>query len=76
MVKREKSSALCIEDNERYQEEVAFYKEKPLEAGFIHPELRNDGIGVENFLQGKVIFITGATGFFAKGTYIYIYIYT
>ncbi|XWS43282.1 hypothetical protein CRYUN_Cryun16bG0089600 [Craigia yunnanensis] len=35
--------------------------------GFKAPEGKDyDGIGIEKFLQGKVIFITGATGFLAK----------
>ncbi|KAE8712990.1 hypothetical protein F3Y22_tig00110220pilonHSYRG00020 [Hibiscus syriacus] len=37
-----------------------------LRVGFIHPNLKKDGIGIENFLKGKVILITGATVFLAK----------
>ncbi|KAE8680068.1 hypothetical protein F3Y22_tig00111392pilonHSYRG00214 [Hibiscus syriacus] len=39
---------------------------RSLQAGFIHPKPKKDGIGIENFLKGKVILITGSTGFLAK----------
>ncbi|WRX23595.1 Fatty acyl-coenzyme A reductase, partial [Theobroma cacao] len=51
----EKSTALYRQDNEKHQEQVTL-KEKPLDAGiFIDPEVKNDGVGVEKFLQGKVL---------------------
>ncbi|KAK6244024.1 hypothetical protein QUC31_010433, partial [Theobroma cacao] len=52
----EKSTALYRQNNEKHQEQVTL-KEKPLDAGiFIDPEVKNDGVGVEKFLQGKVFF--------------------
>ncbi|OMO68845.1 Male sterility, NAD-binding protein [Corchorus olitorius] len=50
-------SALQVELNETHEKQVDL-KEKPVE--------KNNGIGIENFLHGKVMFIAGATGFFAK----------
>ncbi|KAK8506711.1 hypothetical protein V6N13_065847 [Hibiscus sabdariffa] len=58
MLKRENTTSLSIEDNENDQMFV--------EAGIVEPTLKKNGIGIENFLQGKVILITGATGFLTK----------
>ncbi|KAK8609669.1 hypothetical protein V6N13_093085 [Hibiscus sabdariffa] len=58
MLKTENTTSLSIEDNENNQRFV--------EAGFVEPTLKKAGIGIENFLQGKVILITGATGFLTK----------
>ncbi|KAL4310791.1 hypothetical protein GQ457_01G025120 [Hibiscus cannabinus] len=58
MLKSENTTSLSVEDNENIQRFV--------HAGFVEPTLKKDGIGIENFLQGKVILITGATGFLTK----------
>ncbi|KAK8609674.1 hypothetical protein V6N13_093090 [Hibiscus sabdariffa] len=58
MLKSENTTSLSVEDNENNRRFV--------HAGFVEPTLKKDGIGIENFLQGKVILITGATGFLTK----------
>ena len=36
----------------------------------------HDGIGIVNFLRGKSFFVTGATGFLAKGTFLHYTLYS
>lgn len=36
------------------------------------PEKKVTGLGIERFVKGKVLLITGATGFLAKGSHRYV----
>ena len=38
-------------------------------------EMLDNGVGILHFLRGKSFFITGATGFLAKGTFEHTYFY-
>ncbi|XP_039026902.1 fatty acyl-CoA reductase 2, chloroplastic-like [Hibiscus syriacus] len=58
MFKSESTTSLSIEDDEN--------NPSSLQAGFIYPMPKKDGIGIENFLKAKVVLITGSTGFLAK----------
>ncbi|KAE8712983.1 hypothetical protein F3Y22_tig00110220pilonHSYRG00006 [Hibiscus syriacus] len=58
MLKRENTASLSIEDDGN--------NPRSLQAVFINPKPKKVGIGIENFLKGKVILITGAIGFLAK----------
>lgn len=68
----EREALLVLSPNGKTQAEIAVKDLVPYGEPSSSLLEVDDGIGIVKFLKGKGFLVTGATGFLAKGVYIYI----